>query len=55
MSLDHRGRIAFQDDHARELDLRRGGFEVRRFSELQLNEEPEAVVADLRTALAPPS
>lgn len=48
----HRGRIAFQDDHARELDLRRRGFAVRRFDERQIDEEPESVAADLVAALA---
>ncbi len=48
----HRGRIAFQDDRARDLDLRRHGLDVRHFSEQQLNEEPAEVVADLRRALA---
>jgi len=48
----HRGRIAFQDDHARELDLRRRGFEVRRFDERQIDEEPRLVAADLGDALA---
>jgi len=48
----HRGRIAFQDDRARDLDLRRRGLQVRRFSELQIDEEPERVAADLETALA---
>lgn len=47
----HRGRIAFQDDHARELDLRRLGYEVRRFDERQIDEEPERVAADLVDAL----
>ena len=47
----HRGRVAFQDDHARDLALRRLGLDVRRYSEQQLNEQPEAVVADLREAL----
>jgi very-short-patch-repair endonuclease len=47
----HRGRIAFQDDHARELDLRRRGFEVRRFDERQIEEEPGLVGADLMDAL----
>jgi very-short-patch-repair endonuclease len=47
----HRGRIAFQDDHAREFDLRRAGFEVRRFDERQINKEPERVAADLMVAL----
>jgi very-short-patch-repair endonuclease len=47
----HRGRVAFQDDHARELDLRRRGFKVRRFDERQIDEEPGLVAADLRDAL----
>ncbi len=47
----HRGRVAFQDDHARDLDLRRRGFAVHRFSELQLNEQPAEIAADLRDAL----
>ena len=46
----HRGRIAFRDDRARELDLRRYGFAVHRFSEEQVNERPEEVAADLRDA-----
>ncbi|HSK50954.1 MAG TPA: DUF559 domain-containing protein [Solirubrobacterales bacterium] len=49
--LYHRGRIAFQDDHARELDLRRLGYEARRFDERQIDEEPERVAADLAEAL----
>jgi very-short-patch-repair endonuclease len=47
----HRGRIAFQDDRARELELRRQGFAVHRFSEVQINDESEEVAADLRDAL----
>lgn len=47
----HRGRVAFQDDRARDLDLRRHGFAVHRFSERQLNEQAELVAADLREAL----
>lgn len=47
----HRGRIAFRDDRARELGLRRHGLAVHRFSEEQVNSEPEAVAADLRDAL----
>jgi very-short-patch-repair endonuclease len=46
----HRGRIAFQDDHQRDLDLRRRGLAVHRFSESQVNERPGEVVADLREA-----
>lgn len=47
----HRGRIAFQEDRARELELRRAGFAVHRFSELQLEAEPALVAADLAAAL----
>jgi very-short-patch-repair endonuclease len=47
----HRGRIAFQDDHARELDLHARGFEMRRFDELQIEEQPDRVAADLVAAL----
>jgi very-short-patch-repair endonuclease len=47
----HRGRIAFQDDHERDLDLRRHGFDVHRFSEEQVNDRPAEVAADLRDAL----
>jgi very-short-patch-repair endonuclease len=47
----HRGRIAFQDDHARELDLRQRGLEVRRFDERQIEEEPQRVAADLAAAV----
>jgi very-short-patch-repair endonuclease len=47
----HRGRIAFQDDHARDLDLRRLGFEARRFDERQIDEEPDRVAADLIASL----
>lgn len=47
----HRGRVAFQDDRARELELRRAGFAVHRFSEEQVNERPAEVAADLRDAL----
>jgi hypothetical protein len=47
----HRGRIAFQDDHARELDLRTRGFALRRFDERQIDEEPAAVAADVAAAL----
>jgi hypothetical protein len=43
----HRGKIAFQDDHARDLDLRRRGFRIRRFDELQISEQPDLVLADL--------
>jgi very-short-patch-repair endonuclease len=47
----HRGRVAFRDDHARDLELRQRGFAVHRFSEQQVNERPAEVAADLRDAL----
>ncbi len=47
----HRGRVAFQDDRARELELRRHGLAVHRFSEVQIDDEPDEVAADLRDAL----
>ncbi len=47
----HRGRIAFRDDRARDLDLRRHGFTVHHFSEEQVNDRPAQVAADLRDAL----
>jgi very-short-patch-repair endonuclease len=50
----HRGQVAFQDDRARDLELRRHGFEVRRYSELQVNEAPAEIAADLREALSAP-
>jgi very-short-patch-repair endonuclease len=49
--LYHRGSIAFEDDHARDLDLRQGGFAVLRYSERQLEGEPERIVADVARAL----
>ncbi len=49
--LYHRGRVAFQDDHARDLDLRARGYEVRRFDERQIAEEPGRIAADLAEAL----
>jgi very-short-patch-repair endonuclease len=50
--LYHRGSIAFQDDHVRDLDLRQLGFTVLRYSELQLGEEPARIAADVAAALA---
>ncbi len=49
----HRGSVAFEDDHARDLDLRAAGYTERRFTDRQLENEPERVVADLRAALLP--
>jgi very-short-patch-repair endonuclease len=47
----HRGTVAFEDDHARDLDLRRRGYAVRRFTGRQLRDQPAAVAADLQEAL----
>jgi very-short-patch-repair endonuclease len=48
----HRGSISFEDDHARDLDLRAAGYTVLRFTDAQLEDEPERVVAVLREALS---
>lgn len=48
----HRGSVAFEDDHARDLDLRSRSFSVLRFTERQLEEEPGRVVADVARALS---
>lgn len=47
----HRGSVAFEDDHQRDLDLRARGFDVRHFTERQLYERPAQVAEDLREAL----
>lgn len=47
----HRGSVAFEDDHARDLDLRRRGYAVRRFTEDQARKDAAEVAADLRDAL----
>jgi hypothetical protein len=44
----HRGSVAFHDD----LDLRAAGYAVHRFTDIQLESEPERVVADIRGALS---
>jgi hypothetical protein len=47
----HRGSVAFEDDHARDLALHALGIEVRRYTGDQLEAAPDAVAADLRDAL----
>lgn len=47
----HGGSIAFEDDHRRDVDLRRRGYDVRRYTDIQIREQPEQVAADLREAL----
>lgn len=48
----HRGSVAFEEDHRRELALRRAGYAVRRYTGTQLDDHPVEVLADLREALA---
>ncbi|HEX6454984.1 MAG TPA: type IV toxin-antitoxin system AbiEi family antitoxin domain-containing protein [Solirubrobacterales bacterium] len=48
----HRGSVAFHEDRVRDLELRSRGFTVLRFSEEQVDEEPERVVADAAAALS---
>jgi very-short-patch-repair endonuclease len=47
----HKTRSAFRDDRARDRRLRVAGYSVTRITWTQLDDEPEAVAADLRTLL----
>jgi hypothetical protein len=47
----HRGSIAFEDDHARDLDLRQQGYTVLRFTDEQLEGEPTRIARDVERAL----
>jgi very-short-patch-repair endonuclease len=47
----HRGRLAFQDDRGRELELMRLGYGVLRLSEAQIDEAPKSVGEVLGTEL----
>jgi very-short-patch-repair endonuclease len=47
----HRGSVAFEDDHQRDLGLRRHGYAVRRFTGAQIRNHPAEVVADLGEVL----
>ena len=47
----HRGSVAFEDDHARDLDLRAAGYVVLRFTDRQLEEESERVASAVASAL----
>jgi very-short-patch-repair endonuclease len=49
--LYHRGKVAFQDDRGRDLDLRRRGYTVLRLSEKQVNEQPGLVAEVLAASL----
>jgi len=48
----HRGSVAFETDHQRDLDLRQQGYAVLRFTDLQLESGPERIVAEVRKELA---
>ncbi|HEU5104871.1 MAG TPA: DUF559 domain-containing protein [Solirubrobacterales bacterium] len=48
----HRGSVAFEDDHARDLDLRQQGYTVLRYDDTQLENEADRVAADVAGALA---
>jgi very-short-patch-repair endonuclease len=50
--LYHRGSISFENDHARDLDLRHLGYTVLHFTDKQIEDEPDRVVADVAAALA---
>jgi len=43
--LYHRGSVSFESDYARDLDLRSAGYTVLRFTDTQLEAEPERVAA----------
>jgi hypothetical protein len=47
----HRGSVAFEDDHARDLALRAHRITTRRYTDDQLEAASDAVAADLREAL----
>ena len=48
----HRGSVAFEDDHARDLDLSDAGYTVLRFTDRQLEGEAERVARVVAGALA---
>ena len=47
----HGGSVAFENDHARDLDLRRRAYAVHRFTERQIREQETVVAEDLASAL----
>ena len=48
----HHGEAAFEDDHERDLALRRHGLEVLRYTGRQLDREPAPIAAEIRDRLA---
>lgn len=51
----HKTRTAFREDRARDRRLRVAGYSVTRLTWNQLDDEPEAIAADLRTLLHGPA
>lgn len=51
----HRGRAAFEGDHARDLRLRTLGYDVLHFSARQVFDEPDRVIELVRATLTPPA
>ena len=49
--LYHRGSVSFEDDYARDLDLRAAGYTVLRFNDTQIEDSPQRVAADVAHAL----
>jgi very-short-patch-repair endonuclease len=49
--LYHRGSISFEDDHVRDLDLRGMGCTVLRFTDRQIEDEPERITILLANAV----
>jgi hypothetical protein len=47
----HRGTVAFEDDHQRDLDLRRRGYAVHRYTGAQLRSCPAEIAAELGEVL----
>ena len=47
----HRGSVAFEDDHQRDLDLRRRGYTVYRYTGAQLRGHPAEIAAELNEIL----
>ncbi|MGH2987025.1 MAG: type IV toxin-antitoxin system AbiEi family antitoxin domain-containing protein [Solirubrobacterales bacterium] len=47
----HRGRQAFEDDHAREFELHALGYRLRRFTDRQVDHQPRAVARAVADAL----
>ncbi len=48
----HRGRISFEDDHQRDMDLRRMGLTVLRYTGAQLAGHPAGIAGELSEVLS---